>query len=223
MSAHNLPLCPKCNQTDQIEKVTSIYGANTKEWYETHSRTDFHGFSESYREFHEAHTQLGLKLMPPQQPAEPAHPGIWYALGGLAAFILLSAMCPLAFAPLSLFIPLFAASPFVPKVSGVPDWKILAIASGAGLLCVGLVVLGLIVWLGFAIKRRFDRDMSNYRNKKFLYDRDELPPWQHAKERWEQLYYCMRDDTVFIPAEKKAIHADDMVKYLYDPLFRSAS
>jgi hypothetical protein len=30
----------------------------------------------------------------------------------------------------------------------------------------------------------------------------------------------MRDETVFIPAENKAVDLDDMGKYLYDPYFK---
>jgi hypothetical protein len=70
------------------------------------------------------------------------------------------------------------------------------------------------------VKQRFDLDMKNYRDKKSVWDNEEMPRWQRAKGRWEQLYYCMRDETVFIPAENKAVDLDDMGKYLYDPYFK---
>lgn len=80
--------------------------------------------------------------------------------------------------------------------------------------------LGLLVWLGSKAKKRFDSDMKKYKDKKAAFDRDTLPRWQRAKDRWEQIYFCMRDETMFIPAENKVICVDDMEKYLYDPLFR---
>lgn len=30
--------CPKCGRPDQVQKVTSVYGDNTKEWRERHGR-----------------------------------------------------------------------------------------------------------------------------------------------------------------------------------------
>jgi hypothetical protein len=87
MASPVLPVCPKCKQTDQVQKVTSTYGVNTKEWYETRTSTDADGHTHSYQEKHEAHTQLGLKLKPPQQPPQPTHPGIWYGIGGFVALI----------------------------------------------------------------------------------------------------------------------------------------
>lgn len=222
MDQNVLPTCPKCKQTDQIQKVTSIYGANTKDWYETRTRTDIHGHTESYKEFHEAHTQLGLKLMPPPKPESPTHPGLWYGIGGVVAFILLSVLCPIALTAPTVLIPLIAASAALPDISSqLPNWQAATIAVVGGMLCVGLVLLGFLIWFGIRMKHRYDRDMATYTEKKYVYERDELSRWQHAEERWEQLYYCMRDDTVFIPSENKAIRADDLQKYLYDPLFRS--
>ena len=91
---------------------------------------------------------------------------------------------------------------------------------GLPTLCFILLGLGLLVWLGSKAKKRFDSDMKKYKDKKATFDRDTLPRWQRAKDRWEQIYFCMRDETMFIPAENKVICVDDMEKYLYDPLFR---
>ncbi|MBI5944444.1 MAG: hypothetical protein HY864_08755 [Chloroflexi bacterium] len=221
MNTPSLPICPKCRQTDQIQKVTSAYGLNTKEWYETRTSTDSDGNSHSYQERHEAHTQLGLRLKPPQKPASPTHPGLWYAVGGLVVFALASVLCPIAFVPLSFILPLLGGSAFIPDIAGMPAWVITLFVVGLPTLCFILLGLGLLVWLGSKVKKRFDSDMKKYRDKKAVFERDELPRWQRAKERWEQMYFCMRDETVFIPAENKAIKADDMEKYLYDPQFRS--
>ncbi len=216
-----LPTCPKCKQTDQIQKVTSIYALNTKEWTESYTRTDAWGNTEIVDEHKEAHTSLGLKLKPPQEPSGPTHPGLWYGLGGLIVVVIGSALCPFTLLPFFLAIPALAGSAFVPDISGVPAWAVTAAVIGAPTLCVGALGLGLLIWLGVKVKRRFARDMQDYRAKKAAFERDELPRWQRAKARWEQLFYCMRDETVFIPAEDKAIKVDDMQKYLYDPMFRS--
>jgi hypothetical protein len=217
METPALPVCPECKQTDQIQKVTSIYGLNTKEWYESRSTTDSDGSTRTYQERHEAHTTLGLKLEPPQKPDSPGHPGLWYGIGGFIALILLSTLCPVVLIPVFFVIPMFAAAPPIQSISDIPFWMVIIVVIGLVLVVVGVAV---IVWLGLLIKRRFDRDMNNYRDKKAIYDRDDLPRWQRARDRWDQLYYCMRDETVFIPTENKAIKVDDMEKYLYDPYFK---
>ncbi len=223
MDHNTLPTCPKCKQTDQIQKVTSLYGANTEEWYEM-TQTGAPGHSTSHRVHHEAHTQLGLKLHPPPKPPGPMHPG-W--LWGLVGFIVLI-LCPFAFFPcfflIPIVVPLFtdpSAMRDIQTALGIPSGTVLAAIIGGGILCIGLAALGVIVSLGRKVKQRFDRNLAEYKAKKTMHDRDELPRWQSAQNRWEQLYYCMRDETIFIPAENKAIRVDDMAKYLYDPLFRS--
>ncbi len=216
-----LPICPKCKQTDQVQKVTSIHAANTKEWKETSTGIDSWGNTVTTEHLRQAHTSLGLKLKLPDKPAGPIHPGLWYGIGGLVVFILASILCPLALVPFSFIVPLAGAISFIPNISGLPAWAISAAVIGLPTLCFILIGLGLLIWLGSKIKTRFEQDMKNYKDKKAVFDRDELPRWQHAKARWEQLYFCMRDETLFIPAENKAVKAEDMEKYLYDPQFRS--
>lgn len=215
MPVSSLPICPTCKQSDQIQKVTSLYAVNTKEWDETHSHTDAWGHSHSVREHKEAHTSLGLKLKPPPKPATPTHPGFWYGIGGFVALILLTSLCPLAFIPLSFAVPLIVGAEFLPKISEVPNWVVTTAAVGAPLLCCGGGALAGLAWLGFKVKGRFERDMKSYREKKALFERDELPRWERARGRWERLYYCMRDETVFMPGENRAVRAEDLERYLY--------
>lgn len=223
MESTSLPTCPKCKQTDQIQKVTSIFAANTKEWKETSTGIDSWGNTVTTEHLRKAHTSLGLKLKLPDEPAGPTHPGLWYGIGGIVAFILSIFACSFIFVPMGFIVPLLGGSAFLPDLGGIPAWVVTAIAVGVPLLCFAILGLVFLVWLVRKIKTRFDRDMKSYHEKKTAFDRDELPRWQHARTRWEQLFYCLRDETVFIPAENKAIKADDMEKYLYDPTFRSQS
>ena len=43
------------------------------------------------------------------------------------------------------------------------------------------------------------------------------PGWLRARERWERLYYCFRDDVVFLPDEGITEPAADMDNLLYRP------
>jgi hypothetical protein len=44
------------------------------------------------------------------------------------------------------------------------------------------------------------------------------PAWLRARERWERLYYCFRDDIVFLPEEGVTEAAAAMDALLYRPL-----
>ena len=43
----------------------------------------------------------------------------------------------------------------------------------------------------------------------------EHPRWERAMTRWQSLYYCARDDCVFIPGENQAVPLAQMHDYLY--------
>ncbi len=216
-----LPICPTCKQSDQAQKVTSLYASNTKEWKETSTGIDSWGNTTTTEHLRKAHTTLGIKLKLPDEPSGPTHPGLWYGIGAILAFVIFVFVCSFIFVPLGFIVPLLGGMAFLPDLGGIPAWVVTAVIVGVSLLCFAVLGLALLNWLSRKIRTRFDRDMKSYKDKKVVFDRDELPRWQRAKSRWEQLFYCMRDETVFIPAENKPVKADDMEKYLYDPTFRS--
>lgn len=41
------------------------------------------------------------------------------------------------------------------------------------------------------------------------------PSWQRAMNRWERLYYCARDDGVFIPGETPFVPIEKIQELLY--------
>ena len=221
----SLPICPTCKQTDQIQKVTSLYASNTKEWKETSTGIDSWGNTVTTEHLRTAHTSLGLKLKPPEEPASPTHPGLWYGFGGLILVFLCSILCPIALSVAGAIAPLIGgligASTLLPDLAGMPVWLVTSLALGLPMICFGVIVLVSGVWLGSKLKSRFEKDIKTYREKKLVFDRDEFPRWQRVKARWEQLHYCLRDETLFIPGENKNIPVDEMQIHLYDPMTRS--
>jgi hypothetical protein len=235
MNAEQELVCPKCQRTDQVQKASGLYNANTKEWYETHRSTHADGTSSSYQEKHTAHTLLGQQLAPPQQPAAPTSPALWYGLGCFIFVVfvlpfcgaLFSALFPLILMPL-IFIPLGLALPAnfsswladlkLPAwLADAPTWVGIGVA--VVLLIGALVSILLVVWLFFFIKRKYSASMLKYKESQSRREREELPRWQRAMDRWNNLYYCARDETVFIPGEGKAIPVAQTDKYLYDPYY----
>lgn len=221
MASNPIPICPRCKHADQVQKITQVYDANTEEWSEEELGMDVFGHIEDRKIQHEAHTKLGLKLKPPEEPTPPSHPGLWYGIGIFIAIIVLSGLCPVVIVPLAIVIPIVLSnSSSLPEVFRGQNGTTLPVVIGSAILSCGLIILGLLAWIAYMIKHRFDRDMANYRDKKETYERDQLEPYQRAKERWEQLYYCMRDDIVFIPAENRAVPIEDIEKYLHDPSYK---
>jgi hypothetical protein len=214
-------ICPKCKQADQVQQVSHVYDANTKEWVEDEFGTDVRGRIESRQVQHEAHTKLGLKLKPPEEPDPPRNPALWYGIGIGMAVIILLGLCPFIVVPLAIVIPIaLGNSSTLPEAFRGQGGTTLTAVIMALILIGGLIVLGFLVWARFTIKRHYDRSMAGYRAKKEAYEQDQLRPYQRAKERWEQLYYCSRDEIVFIPIENIAVPIEDMEKYLYDPYYR---
>ena len=93
---------------------------------------------------------------------------------------------------------------------------------GPGLLLVGLIglsnpdnflfVLTAIVGLGFTLLLVADLRRRPRAMRQRVADRER---WEKATNRWVQLYYCARDDGVFIPGETSFIPIDKMQAFLY--------
>jgi hypothetical protein len=213
-------ICPKCKQADQIQKVSSLYETNTQEWSEEELGMDVFGHIEDRQIQHEAHTKLGLKLKPPEEPGAPTQPGLWYWIGIGIAVIIIFSLCSFVVFPLAIVIPIVVSNrATLPEAFRGQNGMMLIVGIGAILFIVGLIALGILVWLGLLVKRRYTHDMAVYRDKKDLYDQ-EMQKYHQLHERWEQLYYCSRDAIIFIQSEDKAIPVEDMTKYLRDPYYK---
>ncbi len=142
-------------------------------------------------------------------------------MGIALVIIIVASLCPVVVVPLAIVIPVVLANPpTLPAGLRGQNGKTLALVIGGAVLIGGLIVLVLLVGLGFMIKRRYDHDMANHRAKKEDYEQNQLRPYQRAKERWDQSFYCKWDGIVFILAENKAVPAEDLEKYLHDPYYK---
>ncbi len=106
----------------------------------------------------------------------------------------------------------------LPNLAGIPAWLVTSLILGVPIVCFVVIVLASGMWISSMIKRRFEKDMKTYQEKKTVFDRDELPRWQRAKVRWEQLHYCMRDESLLIFGENNIILIGEMETHLYKPI-----
>ena len=204
--------CPTCLQTDQVQKVSGLYNANTKEWVESHQQYDADGQMYTRSEIHKAHTLLGQQLAPPGEPAKPRNP-IWvYGILGVIFLIITGIVCSTLGSTLLLPIGLlvFDRSLFptiLPEattwISSLPDWVGTA---GIVLLCLGgLITLVLLVFIIRFARRNFKETDARYQKQKSKWERELLPDWQRSMERWQNMYYCARDETVFVAGEPDSV------------------
>ena len=43
----------------------------------------------------------------------------------------------------------------------------------------------------------------------------EVEMWEQAIERWDELYYCYRDDGVFLPSQTRFVRVNDLQALFY--------
>jgi hypothetical protein len=199
--SQNLIVCPKCGRVDAIRKVTSIVDEGTT--YTESNRlgmsisgddTQFYsGFGRSV-----SRTELASALASPHKPTQPFRQGWsgifpnfhWNCAGSILGLMILGAVCS--------FPLLFTTYRENPLLIFVP---------------VIIVILAATILIRWAW-------LSNRRETKSLREAQAAYPvqveqWKRAHERWERLYYCHRDDGVFIPAQTRLIPVNQMQAFLY--------
>jgi hypothetical protein len=71
-------------------------------------------------------------------------------------------------------------------------------------------LVAIALWFGLVtpalLYRRYHDETSQVRS--------ELPAWRLAKERWDHLYYCARDDVVYLKDGGPALPPEDMPRLL---------
>lgn len=212
--------CPRCRKADQIQKLSSIVSAGTRETTGSSvtsgtadlvGREEFYNRERRYRGSgtisgvaHSSSTtlltakeesELARRLAAPPKPSEPtlAQPGF----GGLGDKI-------------------YGAFAIVFCLVGIG-----LLADGGALMGGVGCVLGLIVGslvavaienLVFREKRREAQTEYDKRMKEFPH---KLAAWERASARWDALYYCYRDDIVFVPGEGEYARPEDVIGYCY--------
>jgi predicted RNA-binding Zn-ribbon protein involved in translation (DUF1610 family) len=223
--------CPICNRNDKAEKVTAILRSQTHSaqgiTYQTVTTSVNTGFGTTPVSQQVAipvqtsqMSELARFLTPPAKP-EPDKsvveaPNLSHkSLTGAILF----GMAGAGFSLLTLVI--FAAY--------LVDWAnienfIVAAATVLGWFLLAFSTLGLSVFLfAFSVPKE---NRAN-REKKVVYEEkvrqrkqnnDEMDKrWATAMDRWNQLYYCGRDDCVFLPGAHTHAPVSVMMEYLYRP------
>jgi hypothetical protein len=203
--------CPLCRRNDQVEKISAILKKQTSQsdgyvpQQEIYTDSDGHAHSRTVNvRVQTTHkTDLAQGLNPPElaRPKEPSSRPTWMILG-CAIILFISIGCSLVYAIAGMLTILFNQS------SSPPNYSYLfasACATAAMLIPVGLFFL----WKSSKKKdeARVNQELSAYQQA--------YQQWQQAMARYENLYYCGRDDVVFIPGEKTSANVADLMRYIY--------
>jgi predicted RNA-binding Zn-ribbon protein involved in translation (DUF1610 family) len=221
--------CPICNRNDKAEKVTAILRSQTHNTqgitYQTVTSSVNTGFGTTPVSQQVAipvqtsqTSELARFLTPPARPEpdqsiieepNPSHKSL--------AGAILFGMTGAGFSVITLIV--FALY--------LADWAnienlVAASATVLGLFLLALSALGLSMFLFvFTVpkERRSNRELKSAYQEKIrqrqLQTEENSKRWNTAIERWNQLYYCGRDDCVFLPGSHTHAPVSAMVEYLY--------
>lgn len=186
-------VCPKCGQIDRIQKVTSVVSEGTTRvrMEGTVSVRSEEGTRDiPTRQEGSSVTELAKRLQKPTFPFGLIFKKFMY--GSLISFIAIVGLGMVA--------------------GGLVDFNF---SRSEWIIRVVIILIGAICLISAIVfTASFITSLSSGKIKE---EGDEIQErYERAVRRWNQLYYCYRDDIVFIPGEDDAIVLEDMYSYLDD-------
>jgi predicted RNA-binding Zn-ribbon protein involved in translation (DUF1610 family) len=180
--------CPQCNRNDRVQKISAILGSQNN-------------------------TRLVEKLSPPSRPTLPPQPQpplekkqTQSAIETIAASVVLG---------------LFGCASISIVSIGYEKNQEMAcylVPLGIFLCSVALINLNKNLALGEPSlhKKRLEEYNRNLTKWKVLakYHDIAIDEWDHFMKHWDKLYYCNRDDCVFIPNTNTFAPSSGMIEYL---------
>jgi len=210
-----------------VQKVSAIVAGQTHEIHgsswDSQTYVDKEGRSQTaYHTVPYNATQtsiLAQKLEPPKQPKAPETNGFGWTIGFIGFFTF---ACLFFGWPFLLLIPFFLMEMIIAPFNSETPFSTLDMPLRILTSIGGIVLTVIVVILTIAIARKIFRRISNSSKKatetherQIAEVKAETPRWQHAMENWNQLYYCKRDDIVFVPNKNDWESLDKMMTYIY--------
>jgi hypothetical protein len=218
--------CPVCSRNDRAEKVTAIIRTQTQDTdgFTIQTVTSARKVGDQIKTFteqvkvpvHSSQTsELAKQLVPPLPPPFPAAPrastsncrqlSAWGLVGSALLVAAPASLCGVSALGTSTINE--AATPLLFAGSGL----CLAAALAGG----GVFLLKAIVPAERARNEQkralHEQELREY-NARVQFERDR---YNLAIDRWNRLYYCGRDDCVFLPGVGTHAPVLDMIDYLY--------
>lgn len=211
--------CPFCGQNDRIEKVSAIvakgtseFEGRTQQWVQERVRGKDVGHWEEVPLRVTQVSELASKLSAPVRP--DYSPSCWW----LIAPFIPSPWIWAWFAPISqrmkvalgimlvLVVFIYSLSPLFPTNTDDSGAMIAGLSMYFCLIPILLIASLVAYYVGL-------REETTSRRAHI--ESAELPRWQMAKDRWDRLYYCFRDDLVFDPETGETCRTETLQQFLY--------
>jgi predicted RNA-binding Zn-ribbon protein involved in translation (DUF1610 family) len=228
--------CPQCGRNDKSEKVTAVIGSQSQEisGMEQKNEVIIDGQGKQQVVTHampftrKQISVLGQRLAPPEEPQfEPGlqSQGFIPSGGGSSGGGILAIICGAVLLTVSVIIGLIVLvgiyNLFTSSGNQIQDTAMMAIiglVSGLLSFLVGTAAIALGIYLVIRSGRNKRSQLAEYQHKveDEIAERQRVQSaWKSAMERWNLLYYCGRDDCVFIPGETTSAPISKMKEYLY--------
>jgi len=220
--------CPRCNRNDRAEKVSAILSSQTQNINSQDWRTEVYITPQGQRitrqvpisKVTKQMSELAKRLTPPEKPKPLPKPRLIPYPNKKSNTLLIIGIILLVISAFFFVITLLAGFMEFFEDTGmfliclIPSF--LAVAAG-----VVLTILGIISNAKHKMnyqKARFEVTRRNRNVTKQWQEASEkrMSKWQKAMDRWDALYYCHRDDCVFIPEEGTYAPLTKMKDYLFE-------
>lgn len=80
---------------------------------------------------------------------------------------------------------------------------------------ISIIAVAVIVWIVWDWSQKQRNSIDEIRKKQEHIDSVEIPAWNGAMRKWNALYYCARDDCVFIPGQGISVASSQTYNFLY--------
>ena len=185
--------CPICQKDDQLIKASAIVqgGTHNISGQVPVSRTyqDSNGLQErtSYESYHATQQSSLAQKLTP--PKKPSSP---------------------------------SKPPIFPLIA-VGIWTLLMLGQAISSILEGYSILySVLMFLGIGLIPlalayfAYQKNLSNF-PKQLASANSEIQKWEHAMNRWNRLYYCYRDDCIFVIDSTSYSEPSKMKEYIYQP------
>jgi predicted RNA-binding Zn-ribbon protein involved in translation (DUF1610 family) len=228
--------CPECGRNDKSEKVTAVIGSQSQEISGMEQKNEVIVDGQGKQQV-VTHTVpftrkqisvLGQRLAPPEEPQFETglqSQGFIPSEGGSSSGGILAIICGAVLLIVSVVIGLVVLvgiyNLFTSPGNQIQDIAMMAIiglVSGLISFLVGTAAIAFGIYLVIRSSRKKRTQLADYQRKvedEFAERQHIQSAWKTAIERWNLLYYCGRDDCVFIPGEHTSAPTSKMKEYLY--------
>jgi hypothetical protein len=205
-ASQSMLACPKCHKDDNVAKVSAILQRDThvvqSQVPVTSVRTNDSGTISSDTNWHNVsstqRSNLAQALLPPPPPVRNDFGYIWSIICAIG--IGLGVLCCL---PLTALAAIRDVTESIAESSSEMGQTLVSSIGLVVAILIASVILGWVAYYYVSRDAKYKKDYPLHRNL-----------WESAMRRYGELYYCSRDDCIFIPGENTSAPISNLMEYI---------